>query len=575
MSLGDTFGEHIHFEKANHATRSRPSAQSPGFQWGGTILLLFVTAIFIIIFARVVKLQLFEGAYFNNLSNNNRTAVLTIHAPRGSIYDRNGVLIAGSDGAFRLRQCDEKNQCTAKVISRDDGINLEAKGLSRGQSLEVDAQRFYPKAEATSHVLGYVSEITAEELAKMSQYNLGDRIGRSGIEQQYEPTLRGEDGREIVEVDATGQKVRSLGIEPAKSGQNITLTIDAGLQKTALEALGGKKGAAVVSDPQTGEILALVSSPAFDDNAFTSLIMSNDERDKMLESIFTNPDLPMFNRAISATYPPGSTFKIVTATAGLETGKITADTTIDDPGILVIGPYKFPNWKYLRDGGTQGVLNVVSAIQKSNDIFFYRVGEWVGEKDLFSWAEKLGLSHTLGIDLPGEAPGLIPNESWRVENNRTWYLGDTYHAAIGQGDVLVTPLQDNFWTDIIANGGKLCTPHLVKKNQSAAKNDQCRNLGLKKDTVNLVQQGMVAACSPGGTAYPLFAFQVKGKPIQIACKTGTAEFGNADETHAWLTSYAPAEKPEIAVTVILEGAGEGSDVAAPAVKKIMEAWFGR
>lgn len=593
MSLGDTFGEFIHFEKSNSAARLRQKDTAVSPEWSGTILLLIVTVVFLIILARSIKLQLFEGAYFNKLSNSNRISQLVIHAPRGSIYDRNHVLIAGSDGAYRLKQCNENNECQAKVISRERGLNLEAKGLPQGSTLEIDAQRFYPNKEATSHVLGYVSEITADELGKMPQYNLGDRIGRSGIEEEYESVLRGVDGKELIEVDALGQKVRSLGIEPAKSGRDLELTIDVNLQKTALNALDGRKGAVVVSNPQNGEILALVSSPSFDNNSFTSLTLPRDKREQELESIFNNPDLPMFDRAISGTFPPGSTFKIVVAAAGLESGKITAETTIDDPGILIIGPYKFPNWKYLQDGGRQGILNVVGAIQKSNDIFFYKLGGLIGDENLFTYAKKFGLNSKLGIDLPGEASGLVPDKKWREQNGRSWYLGDTYHVAIGQGDLLVTPLQNNFWTSVIANGGRLCKPHLVSN--LGGLSNLCRDLGLKKETIDLVNQGLVAACSPGGTAYPLFNFKIKRsgvsgeqieKPIQIACKTGTAEFGDPNNhTHAWLTAYAPACagasagdarcKPEIAVTAIIEGAGEGSDVAAPVIKKVLEEWFGR
>ncbi len=485
------------------------------------ILRVLVVGCFLLLLAALFQAQVFKGSYFRSLADGNRVKEVPIPAPRGIVYDRNGVALTVNLPEFRVN---------GQTISKDQAIGLEAKG--EGPLVAVGSARSYPDGKALAHLLGYVSFDG----------------GHSGVEEEYEGRLKGRDGKELVEVDAVGKKLRTISTVPALAGENLTLTIDRQLQKVAYREVEGKnlpagrQGAAVVvTDPATGAVLALVSSPSFDPEHVADYLNQSDQ--------------PLFDRAISGTYPSGSTFKIVTATAGLESGKITESTTVDDPGILVIGPYKFPNWKYLRDGGLQGTLNVVGALQKSNDIFFYKAGEAVGVDDLINFAKKFGLSQRLGIDLPGEAPGSLPTRT-------DWYLGDTYHLAIGQGDLLVTPLQVNNWTAVIANGGKFCRPHVTG---SVA----CKDLGFSTKTIDLVKQGLVAACSPGGTAWPLFNFKVP-----VACKTGTAEYGDpANRTHAWLTAFAPAKKPTIAVTVLVEGGGEGSDVAAPIVKKILEEWF--
>lgn len=510
---------------------------------------------FLLLLATLVRIQLFEGAYYRDLANGNRLREVPIHAPRGIIYDRNDIPLVINLPAFRLR-----SGAKVSTISKDQAITLEAAGLGSDQSLEVDSVRFYPYGKATAHLLGYVS--------------LSDRIGLGGIEEEYESRLKGRDGKEFVEVDALGKKLRTLTTVPPVPGENLHLSVDINVQKTAYSLIKDHQAAIVATDPNTGAVLALASSPSFDPNVFTDLNLGETERNNAIQAIFSDQNQPLFDRAIAGTYPPGSTFKIVTASAGLETGKITEQFQITDPGILVIGPYKFPNWKYLQDGGTQGTLNVVSAIQKSNDIFFYTVGGLVGVDDLGHWAEKFGLNNRLGIDLPGESPGLFPTAAWREANARDWYLGDTYHLAIGQGDLLVTPLQDNAWTNVIASGGRLCRPHVLIDGPVS-----CVPIGLSKTTLTLVHEGMIAACSPGGTAYPLFGFKAKNQSIQIACKTGTAEFGpelaEGQATHAWLTAFAPSDKPQMSVTVIFEAGGEGSDIAAPAVKKIFEEWFNR
>lgn len=465
-----------------------------------------------VLLAALVNNQIFSGSYYRNLANNNRIRNVPIHAPRGIIMDRNNIPLTANLPSFRFKN---------SSVSKDQAIELEA----AGKQPEVDSKRSYLYGAVFAHVIGYIQEFT----------------GQDGLEKYYEKLLRGTDGKELLEVDATGKKLRTISTLKAIPGANLTLSLDFYLQKEAYNALGNRKGAVIVSKPQTGEILALVSGPSFDPDKIGDFLNSLDQ--------------PLFNRSISGTFPPGSTFKLITATAGLETGAINKNTIIEDTGVLVIGPYKFPNWKWLKSGGVEGNLDIVGAIAKSNDIFFYKTGEWIGIDNLINWAKRFGLGLKLGVDLPGEAAGLI-------KKDRDWYLGDTYHFAIGQGDLLVTPLQMNAWTNVIANGGKLCKPHLFGS-------EDCKDLGIKKENIELVKKGMIAACSPGGTGYVLFGFVP-----QVYCKTGTAEFGNEDKTHAWFTAFAqdlPAGR-QVSVTVLVEGAGEGSDIAVPIAKKIFEKW---
>lgn len=480
------------------------------------LLKLAAVAVFLILLTGLVQAQIFAGDYYRHLAQGNRLQEVSLPSPRGIIFDRNGVALTANIPVF---------QFNGQEISKDQAIVLE----SQGKIPQISTQRTYLFGSLLEPVLGYVD---------------ADRVGQSGVEQNYDNILRGVDGKELAEVDATGQKLRVLSTVPPTPGQNLTLTVDINLQKAATEALGNKKGAVIVSNPATGEILVLVSGPSFDPNRVSDYLNS--------------PDQPLFNRAISGTYPPGSTFKIVTATAGLETGVIKSTTLIEDTGVLVVGSYQFPNWKWLRGGGTDGWINVVTAIRNSNDLFFYKVGEMTGMDNLLLWAGKFGLGQPLGIDLPGEAGG-------NITKKQDWYLGDTYHWAIGQGDLLVTPLQDNFWTNVIANGGKLCRPHVLKTEDGKQKTD-CREAGIKQNTIDLVKEGMTQACQPGGTGYPLFDF----KP-QVACKTGTAEFGTENKTHAWFTAFVD----NISVTVLVEGGGEGSDVAAPIARKVLAEYFGK
>jgi penicillin-binding protein 2 len=507
------------------------------------IFYLIFFLVFALILGRLFWLAIIQGGNYRAKAEEQRVKIRRIVAPRGIIYDRLGRPLVQNLPVYKI--CQEKEK-TCQEISREQALELEA--TNRDADLVVEIGRHYPYGQALAHVLGYLGEVNQEEVA--AGWSLGSLRGRTGIEEEDESLLRGVDGGEIIEVSASGEVMRVIGREEPVAGQELKLSLDLDFQLAAYEALKerGQK-AALVASTSEGEILALVSYPAFDPNLLS-------------ESDLQNPDQPFFNRVIAGTYPPGSTFKIVTATAGLEEGKINAQTEIEDPGEIVIGPYRYANWYFTQYGRTEGVIDLVKAFKRSTDTFFYKVGELVGASEIIVWARTFGFGRLSEIDLGGESMGFLPDPQ-----AGDWFLGNTYHLAIGQGALGVTPLQLNNMTTVIANGGKLCQPRVAEGQSDKA--SECEDLGLSEETLKLIREGMKEACSTGGTAFPFFDF----KP-QVGCKTGTAEFGDPqNRTHAWLTAFAPADKPEIVVTVIVEAGGEGSYVAAPIVKEVMEEWF--
>ena len=530
--------------------------------WRVTILSAVSIVLFFLIFLKVFRLQIVDGAKNRQLADGNRIQIKIIHAPRGVIFDRNGKILASNVPGFRL--VDDKK---ITYITRDQALEFEAKGDVRLKNLEVDSIRSYPMAEISSHILGYVSEITSNELENFAGYRTGDRIGRGGVEESYESFLKGVDGGEVIEVDAAGNVLRVLRkVEPIP-GKNLYLTIDSSLQEitfktleSAVKKTGSCCGAAIVSDPKIGDILALVSYPSFDpENIGMFLNAANS---------------PLLNRAIAGTYPPGSTFKLASSLAGLTSGKISKDTTYEDTGQIYIGPYKFTNWHFTQYGKTEGSVNLIKAIKRSNDTYFYFLAQAVGESILSETAKKLGFGKTLGIDIPGEVSGLIPGNDWKVkEKGEVWFPGDTLHMSIGQGFVLSTPLQVLNLTSTVAASGKQYKPHLALKITGVEGKFikefefESKDLGFKKEDMEIVKQGMEEANASGGTAWSFFNF-----PIPSAGKTGTAEYGDSRKTHAWYTAFAPSDDPKIAAVVLVEGGGEGSSVAAPIVKEIFR-WF--
>jgi len=607
FKIGKAFPEQLDYINVRKTHKYTLSLGEDNFNTKINISLFYIFLILLPLFLliRIFNLQIVQGKYNNLLSNENRILEKTIPSPRGVIFDRNGVVLVRNIPFYLFLI----NKGRYEIISRDKALEIESSGGSNLAKLEILTRREYIFPFEFAQTIGYLGEADSNEISEYG-YKLGDLLGKSGIEEQYEKTLRGDNGKELFEVDVFGNPIRRIGKVDPKEGKALILSFDSEIQKTAYDALldaannerstSGKivKGAVVVSNPDTGEILALVSTPSFNPNLFTSSEMIIGKLNKKSETgedeinkILNDNNMPLFNRAIGGVYPPGSTFKIIMGTAGLETGKINESTLIEDTGVIEIGQFKFPNWAFIKSGAKDGFINVVSALKRSNDIFFYKVGEMVGLDNIFIFANRFGLGKKLGIDIPGEVSGLLPTDEWkRKEIGDKWYLGDTYHLAIGQGYLLVTPLQVNSWTNVIANGGNFCKPQLIKcQNSKISPNllgiasncqNQCNKMGFKQKTVELIHEGMKEACNEGGTGWPLFNFQVSSsrstspKKIDIACKTGTAEYGDVDnKTHAWFTAFAPSDNPEITVTVLIEGGGEGSDVAAPVAKKIFETWF--
>jgi penicillin-binding protein 2 len=508
-----------------------------------------------ILLVGIMRLSVVRQGYYQNLARNNRVEESRIPAARGEILDQKGRILAKSVYQYF------KNENGSKVYESSgdfQGYKFE------GTNLAYDLKRQYTYKESLGLVTGYVGMATSEEINNNgcgSKLDTNEVIGRGGVEQYFDCELRGEDGRRLTEVDAKGTYVRELGRQEPVAGNNINLSLDAYWQEKIYNMLKGKKAAVIISNPKTGKIITMVSSPSIDANVF-----SYEQDDAKIKSYLAdNQNFPLLNRAITVKYHPGSVFKIVMATAGLESGAIDKNSLIEDTGVIKIGDYSYSNWLWTRSGVTNGMVNIVEAIQKSNDIFFYRLGEKVGEETIKQWANKYGYGQKTGVEMANESPGLVPDNQWKIDNKgERWYLGDTYHLSIGQGFLDVTPLQVNQSTNIIANNGVKCKMSILNDSKP-----DCQNIGASSQTIETIKEGMLAACQPGGTAWPLYNFKTK-----IACKTGTAEVGDgSNDTHAWLTAFAPADDPEISITVMVERGGEGSDVAAPIVGDILKEWF--
>ncbi|RJR29755.1 hypothetical protein C4564_01590 [Candidatus Microgenomates bacterium] len=604
LTLGRTFADYVTSYKPKHTFNPQKTYRGWGVRITAVYILLIV--FFFVLSVRLFHLTIVNGAENRDLSEGNRVRTITIHAPRGMFVDRMGKKLTNNIPAFRVTgPCEENAPCPAQLLSeeawRKSGID------AKSVYLEQDVIRAFTYPYETAHVLGFLGEITQEEISNplytYQDYLLGDRLGRSGLEEAFEKKLRGTDGKELIEIDANHNKIRTLGKVDPIPGQTITLALDMDLQAAAYQAMGEFAGAVIVSKPKTGEILSLVSTPSYNPNKLQTGL-SEDEYTK----IFQSADKPMFNRALAGVYPPGSTFKIVAALAALESGSMTASETIEDTGILRIGDFSFANWYFTQYGRTEGAVNMEKAIARSNDIYFYNLGERTGIDVISEWGKKVGIGAKTGIELIGEAEGVMPDRDYqRAVRGTDWYLGDSYHIAIGQGDLLVTPLQVNRWTTLVANGGRLCPFTLLKVDKNTGV--MCADLQINEAHLQTIARGMQKACDRGseggyqGTGYPFFDFEVRRETISdsegksevrrvpVACKTGTAETGDPDRTHAWFTAFAPlpagvstkegvtetvvSGEPEIAVTVLVENGGEGSSVAAPIAKKIFEEWFGR
>lgn len=590
---------------------------------------LAIVLLFVILF-RLWFLQILSGSQYVALANNNRVRTVKIVAPRGSILARNGAVLvdnrpaldigirpmdvpAGQLGALARRLSPvigvpakaivrrvQQNMWLPYdlvIVKRDASMTMVAYVLERtdsfpGVEIQHDYLRAYPQGDLAAHILGYLGEISPQQLkqARYKGYSAGDEIGQSGVEYTYDRWLRGVDGSLKVEVDAFGRPRGQLpGGHLPQPGDNVVLTIDSGVQRATEQALKygislahqngfpqANAGAAVVLDAHTGGVVAMASYPTYDPAWFAGGISAAHYR------ALTAPqaDNPLLNRAIAGQYPCGSTFKVVDTVAALEEGVITPSTTLYCPGVYVNHGLVFHDW----NPAGHGTIDVTQALVQSADTFFYQIGyDFYLRKGtvLEDWARQLGFGHVTGIDIPGEAAGLVPTPAWRRRTytnpvDKLWKPGNSINLAIGQGDLEVTPLQLAVTYAAIANGGYIVRPHLgysIETPQGTVleriPTPPQHKLAVSPSYLALIRHALrLAASTPAGTSYGVFG----NYPLAVAGKTGTAQvFGKED--YSWYASFAPADNPQYVVVVLIEQGGHGGTAAAPAARLIYDALF--
>ena len=564
------------------------------------VLTIIGAIVFSLIIARLVQFQLVFGARYFRLAEMNRIRRIIVTAPRGRILDRNGILLASTRPAFSISvtpletdsesidrlsliintpfpeiwQKVERNRALALPIKikRDIRADLVAKieensNRLSGVTVEVEPLRYYPFADTFSHVLGYVNEISEDELKKDSSYNPSNCIGRAGLEAKYEEYLRGYDGMKFIEVDSRGKEVGPIYEKkpvPAQTGADLYLTLDASLQRFACQALKNYNQAAIVGiDLTDGGIICLVSKPGFDPNILLGPLPT-----EAWNKLINDRGKPFFNRATMSGYPPGSTFKPCIALAGLENGLLTKNTYFQP----CIGKFQFGN-RIFKCWTTHGQLNLIDAITQSCNVYFYQTGLKVGLDLIAQTALKCGFGKPTGIDLPEENRGLVPTRNYltrRYGKNR-WSRGILLNFGIGQGEILVTPLQlANFYATISGNSA-FFTPHLLKK--IAPKDKLTHNYAPQKRQSSLlaknfavIKEALFYAVERGTSA------AAKVEEVVIAGKTGTAQnpFG---EDHAWFVGYAGNPEPKVLFSIIVENAGKGGAVSAPIARELFRHYF--
>lgn len=569
-----------------------------GRQFQAVVVMLLVTAILIGAFGtRLVQLQLLEGERNRQLADNNRVRLIPKRPARGSILDRNGKILAGSRLSHSVslwpialpkddwptvikrlatilnvpadeiqKRLESAGYASLEAVTIARGISpaqatalAEYSGELPGVRVEAEAVRNYPNGDLAAHVLGYTGELTDEQLAKRKDqgYRLGDVIGQMGSELAFETLLRGEWGGQQVEVDSSGRVIRILGEKPAKSGQDIQLTLDLELQRAAEAALGNRQGAIVAMDPRSGAILAMASRPTFDPNIFSTQI--TEDQWAQLQSV----SHPFLNRALRA-FPPASTFKVVTASAAMESGIFSPDTVLQTYPYVTVGGRQF--WDWNRAGF--GPLGFRQAIAMSSDTFFYQVAMRMKDKPLIEMSRRYGFGRKTGIELASEeSPGLVPDNAWKKENvGYEWSIGDTINMAIGQGYMLATPMQVAVMFAAVANDGYRVKPHLLKDNEGLE--NWRESMNLKPSTIKVVREGLEQVVN-GGTGA-----RVNDPDLPpLAGKTGTAE-ADPYPNHTWFGAYGPLGQPEIVVVAFGENSGGGGSVIAlPMARQVLIAYF--
>lgn len=560
-----------------------------------SILMMLIITIFMSLgIGRLVQLQLIEGSYYRQRAESNRTRLIPIVAERGNILDRQGKTIAvnrltRSIYLWPREESPAQWEVTATELSRILDIpkseilaklaqvgyrsampvriaqNLtpeiltaieEKTGQFQGIEIRSESNRYYPNGDLAAHILGYIGEADAKEIKANPEFPMGMLLGKMGIEKIADPQLRGVWGSRLIEVDARGKEIREFGMRNPVAGSPLQLTIDLNLQKTAEKALANRRGAVVVMDVKTGAVLALASGPTFDPNIFTHKITKAEWQNLQAK------DKPFLNRAFQG-YPPGSTFKIVTATAAMQSGKFSSNSKVPTYGSINIGGFVFRE----HGGGGYGVIGFPDAFAYSSNTFFYQVGMKTGPEEISKWGHKYGIGELDNLGLSGGSHGMIPTpEQKKKIYKQPWYIGDTVTMAIGQGLVLVTPLEMATMVSAIANNGYRVKPHLFVS-QTKTPETQPEKIGLVPSTINTIREGLIAVVKKG-TARKLN----DGSIPLTAGKTGTAEVpGGAD--NALYVGFGPVDNPQIAIAVVVENGGFGAVSALPIAHDIFKTYF--
>ena len=591
------------------------------FRYRLGILSIFILSLFCLLIIRFIYLQIFQKEHYTTLAESNRISVLPIAPHRGVIVDRNGIMLAHNYSAYTLEITPNKVEDLESTINAlaaiveitprdrrrfkkllgeskrfeslpirnrltDDEIARFAANRYRLPGVEAKARLFrqYPQGDMFSHVIGHIGRINTREIEQLSDdgrlanYRGSDYIGKAGLEQSYEQYLHGTTGVEEVEVDSGGRAVRTLSRSAPISGNNLTLHLDARLQEVAYNAFGDRRGALVAIDPATGGVLAFISKPGFDPNLF----VDNIDPQSWTE-LNTSINKPLLNRALAGTYPPGSTFKPFMALAGLFYGKRTPQQAISDPGYFMFGGHRFRDDK---EGG-HGAVNLFQSLVVSCDTYYYMLANDLGIDAIANFMTLFGFGSKTGIDLKGEASGILPSSEWKQRRfKQKWFPGETISVGIGQGYNSYTPLQLAVATATLANNGIAFKPHIVNhveniqtKAKTVIEPSPTRDLQLKPEHLEAVKQAMIAV-NKEGTGSRAFI----DAPYSSAGKTGTAQViaikqdskyiesqvAERHRDHALFIAYAPTEKPKIALAVIVENAGFGARSAAPIARLVLD-----
>jgi penicillin-binding protein 2 len=617
---------------ATHAAEAPLFTRSSISQKQARVGVVVLAVFFGFMVCRIAYLQLIQGQTYAKIALQNTERAIPIPASRGAIVDREGRALTMNVPKFSLAvipydlsRDPKERERSAEIIARIAGIPTSTlwallstyasyrydsitlvDNLPHETALRLDvalsdvpgiivlrgAKRQYvdpfagdipasSTVKSLSHVLGYTGALSPDELRRLREkgYIPSDTLGKSGVEYTRESFLRGTFGKRKISVDAFGREQQVLSITAPIPGNHVRLTIDAAMQQrmemllqNQLRRIGARRGSAIVLNPKNGEVLALVSLPAYDNNDFSGGISS-----VSYASYIENPDAPLFSRAIGGTFPSGSTIKPLIATAALEEGIITPETKIISSGGIQVGPWFFPDWK----PGGHGPTDLDLSLAWSVNTYYYTIGGGYGDRKglgidtIRAYLSRFGFASTTGIDLPGEARGFLPSKEWKKERTgEQWYIGDTYNVSIGQGDILVTPLQLAYSTGLIAAQGTGYTPHVALSTVDAVSGKEYLfektirdNHIFSAQSLSAVRRGMYACVSRGSCA------ALRDLPFASGAKTGTAQWKEGKKHFAWFTSFAPYNDPELVVTVLIEEGGEGGIVSAPVVRDFYAWWY--